>query len=68
MTLGLQGGIVLKQFDVSGLIFPSEINQLTGETTSSTPIHVSNDKTAYPNFAAGAVGQHNDFFWGSECT
>jgi type IX secretion system PorP/SprF family membrane protein len=65
MTLGLQGGLALKQFNLSGLIFPSEINQLTGETTNSTPIVVSNDKTAYPDFAVGAVGQHNDFFWGA---
>jgi len=64
MTLGLQGGFALKQFDVSGLIFPSEINQLTGEITSSTPIYVSNDKKFYPDFAVGTVGQHNDFFWG----
>jgi hypothetical protein len=31
MTLGLQGGFTLKQFNLSNLIFPSGIDQLSGE-------------------------------------
>ena len=30
LTLGLQAGMMLKQFNVNNLIFPSEIDQLTG--------------------------------------
>lgn len=65
MTMGLQGGIVLKQFDASGLTFPSEIDQISGNITSSSPIIYSDEKKVYPDFAVGAVGQHNDFFWGA---
>ncbi|MEN8116290.1 MAG: type IX secretion system membrane protein PorP/SprF [Bacteroidota bacterium] len=65
MTLGLNAGIVLKQFDVNSLIFPSNINQLSGEVTGTSPISVSDETRLYPDFAVGAVGQHNNWFWGT---
>lgn len=65
MTLGLNAGFVLKQFDVNGLIFPSEIDQLNGNVTHGTPVTISDKNKAYPDFAVGAVGQHKDFFWGA---
>ncbi len=65
MTLGLSGGIVLKQFDGNGLIFPSEIDQLSGSITPGYPLVISDDKKAYPDFAIGAVGQHKEVFWGA---
>jgi len=65
MTLGLQAGIVLKQFNTSSLIFPSEIDQLSGVITGTLPIVNSDEKKIYPDFAVGAVGQHNDIFWGA---
>lgn len=65
MTLGLQGGMVLKQFDVSTLIFPSNINQLSGEVSGSLPINFSDEIKVYPDFAVGTLGQHNDYFWGA---
>jgi len=65
MTLGLQAGMVLKQFNTSSLIFPSEINQLSGEITQGSSIIYSNEKKVYPDFAVGAVGQQNEIFWGA---
>ncbi len=65
MTLGINAGYVLKQFDPSGLIFPSNINQLTGEISGGLPVTIDNTNTSYPDFAVGAVGQHKDFFWGA---
>lgn len=64
MTLGLNAGFVLKQFDTNTLIFPSEINQLSGTISSGTPVNYSETKRIYPDFAFGALGQHRNFFWG----
>jgi len=64
MTLGLQAGMVLKQFDANNLIFPSEIDQLSGVITGGSSSY-SNEKKIYPDFAVGALGQHNDFYWGA---
>lgn len=65
MTLGLQGGLVLKQFDINGLIFPSNIDQISGEISGTVPVDVSDEQKIYPDFAVGAVGQHRRFFWGA---
>lgn len=64
MTLGLQAGMVLKQFDTNNLIFPSEIDQLSGVVTGGVSAY-SDEKKIYPDFAVGALGQHNDFYWGA---
>ena len=65
MTLGLQGGMVLKQFNVSNLVFPSEIDQLSGAISGTDLLQYSDEKKLYPDFAVGAVGQHNQVFWGA---
>jgi type IX secretion system PorP/SprF family membrane protein len=65
MTLGLQGGMVVKQFNADNLIFPSEIDQLSGAVSGTSPIVYSGEKKIYPDFAVGAVGQHNEIFWGA---
>jgi type IX secretion system PorP/SprF family membrane protein len=64
ITLGLQSGLVLKQFNTDQLVFPSETDQLTGVITGSSPIAVSNEKKIFPDFGVGAVGQQEDYFWG----
>ncbi len=64
MNLGLQAGVVLKQFNTSNLIFPSEIDQLSGYITGSGTNDFANEKKLFPDFAVGALGQQNDFFWG----
>jgi type IX secretion system PorP/SprF family membrane protein len=64
MTLGLMGGVALKQFNVQNLVFPSGIDQLTGEISSFVPAEFSDEKKFYPDFAAGAVGQSGEFYWG----
>ena len=65
MTLGLQGGLALKQFNVNNLVFPSGINQLNGEISEYVSAGYSDEKKIYPDFAVGAVGQHDEFFWGA---
>ena len=64
VTLGLNAGMVLKQFDGSSLIFPSNIDQLTGEITGTNPSFDGTTSKTYPDFGVGAVGQHRDLFWG----
>ncbi|SHJ04668.1 type IX secretion system membrane protein, PorP/SprF family [Tangfeifania diversioriginum] len=65
MTLGLQGGITLKQFNIQNLVFPSGIDQLSGEISELVAARYSDESKLYPDFAAGAVGQHGEFFWGA---
>ncbi|MFW6289637.1 MAG: type IX secretion system membrane protein PorP/SprF [Mariniphaga sp.] len=65
MTLGIQAGMVYKQFNVSNLIFPSGIDQLTGEISEwVSQLHADENKL-YPDFGIGAVGQHGEYFWGA---
>ncbi len=65
MTLGLQAGLVLKQFSPGNLVFPSGINQLNGEIYEYVSANYSAEKKVFPDFAVGAVGQHDDVFWGA---
>jgi type IX secretion system PorP/SprF family membrane protein len=65
ITLGLQGGFTLKQFNLSNLVFPSGIDQLSGEISEYLLAGYSNEKKMFPNFAIGAVGQHGEYFWGA---
>ena len=64
MTLGLQAGAVLKQFKYNSLIFPSEIDQLTGTIIGESPIELNDEKKIFPDFAIGLLGQHNKLFYG----
>lgn len=64
MTLGLQGGLMLKQYHAGTLIFPSEIDQSSGEITGETPINLESEKRMFPDFAVGLVGQHNEVYYG----
>lgn len=64
MTLGLQGGLVYKQFDMNRLVFPSNIDQISGEISGTQPYVISESNKVYPDFAAGTVGQYRRLFWG----
>ncbi len=64
MSLGVQGGLALKQFNADNLIFPSQTDQLSGQISGTVPLNYSDEKKLYPDFAVGALGQHNDIFWG----
>lgn len=64
-TLGLQSGLVVRQFNVSQLVFPSEIDQLTGAISNSTVLNIENGQKWHPDFAVGLVGQHNLLFYGA---
>ena len=63
-SAGLQAGMVYKQFNTENLYFPGMINQLNGEITGSLPSGFESAGKIFPDFAIGAVGQSNDFFWG----
>lgn len=65
ITLGLQAGVTLKQFNPQNLVFPSGINQLNGDIYEYISANYSAEKKIYPDFAVGALGQHNDVFWGA---
>lgn len=64
MTLGLNAGFVRKQFDGSSLVFPSEIDQLSGSIQGTGSLNTDEVTKTYPDFAVGAVGQHRNVFWG----
>ncbi len=64
MTLGLQSSLFFKQFNLKNLIFPSGTDQLTGEIYEYLPAQYSGEKKLYPDFAVGAMGQHDEYFWG----
>lgn len=64
VTLGLQAGIVHKQFNPGRLIFPSGIDQLTGDLYESLPYLNSAEAKIFPDFTIGAVAQKGDFFGG----
>lgn len=65
LTLGLQGGMVLKQFNTNNLYFPTARNQLSGEISNYISNNYSSEKKFYPDFAVGALGQHNNIYWGT---
>lgn len=65
VTLGLDAGFVMKQFDPDGLVFPSNIDQLSGVTSGYLPTNYNETRKSYPDFAIGAVGQHRNWFWGA---
>ncbi len=65
MTLGVQGGLVYKQFDLEQLVFPSDIDQISGEISGSQIPDISDDKKIFPDFGVGAVGQYRQLFWGA---
>jgi len=65
LNFGLQAGLVLKQFNVEDLVFPSGIDQLSGEIYGTNPMSLSNEKKTYPDFGVGVLGQHNEVFWGA---
>lgn len=64
VTMGLQTGMVLKQFNAGSLVFPSEIDQLTGNIIGDEPISLYNEKKLYPDFAVGLVGQSSEVYYG----
>jgi type IX secretion system PorP/SprF family membrane protein len=64
ISAGIQAGIVYKQFDPAGLIFPSMIDQLSGRVWGVVPDQLEYARKAYPDLGAGIIGQHRDFFGG----
>lgn len=64
MTLGLQGGMVLKQFNIENLVFPSQIDQLSGAVSGLSGIAISDEQKLFPDFAVGVVGQRKRLFYG----
>lgn len=65
ITMGLQAGIVLKQFDAGNLIFPSGIDQLSGRVSEKNPYGFTDEKKVFPDFAVGLAGQHRELYWGT---
>jgi type IX secretion system PorP/SprF family membrane protein len=64
ITMGLQTGIVLKQFNANSLVFPSQIDQLSGVISGTMPNQYSSENKTYPDFSVGVVGQLNEIFGG----
>lgn len=64
MTLGLQGGMTLKQFNIGNLVMPSGIDQLSGEIREWVSMQYPDERKVYPDFAAGIAVQHQEYFWG----
>ncbi|MDX9908048.1 MAG: type IX secretion system membrane protein PorP/SprF [Mariniphaga sp.] len=65
LTLGVQSGITLKQFNINNLVFPSGIDQMSGKISEYVMADNSGEKRFYPDFAVGALGQHGEYYWGT---
>ena len=63
-TMGLEAGLIYKQFDVSGLIFPGMIDQGTGEIFGTNPLPYENGQKIFPDFSFGVAGQQDDTYFG----
>jgi type IX secretion system PorP/SprF family membrane protein len=65
ITAGIQAGLIYKQLNTGNLVFPGMIDQSTGIISGSLPAGFESTSKTLPDFAVGAVGQSNDFFWGA---
>lgn len=60
----LQAGATYIGFNKSGLIFPSEINELNGAIEPNESILLEDASKIYPDFAIGFLGQLDSYFFG----
>lgn len=65
ITLGLQAEMVMKHFNTENLVFPSGIDQLSGDIYEWIASGYPSKTKFFPDFAVGAVGQHDEYFWGA---
>ena len=68
MTLGLQAGITLKQFSPENLIFPSGIDQLSGEIYEYVAANYSAEKSCIPILQWVWLGSTMNCFGARVCT
>lgn len=61
---GLQAGLVYRQLDPKNLVFPSMIDQLSGQISGSITGITEYSSKLYPDLGMGIIGQHGDIFGG----
>jgi type IX secretion system PorP/SprF family membrane protein len=64
LTMALEAGIILKQFNTSGLIFPGMIDQGSGTIIGIYPLPFENGQKVVPDFTFGIAGQNDDVYYG----
>ena len=64
ISAGIQAGITRKQFNPANLIFPSMIDQLTGDLSGMLPGDLEATSKTYADLGAGILFRHNDVFGG----
>ncbi len=63
-TMALEAGIIYKQFNTSGLIFPGMIDQGSGIITGTYPLPFENSQKIIPDFSFGTAGEMDDVYFG----
>ncbi|OFX32639.1 MAG: hypothetical protein A2W90_04350 [Bacteroidetes bacterium GWF2_42_66] len=60
----MQAGGTYKGFNKSGLVFPSEINELNGVIIPDGSMNIEDASKVYPDFGIGLLGQSGSCFFG----
>ena len=63
-SMALEAGFILKQFNISALVFPGMIDQGTGTIIGTFPLPTENGQKLIPDFSFGTVGQLDDLYFG----
>lgn len=63
-SLALEAGVIYKQYNVSGLVFPGMIDQNNGDIYGVYAIPTENGHKLIPDFSVGVVGQQDDVYFG----
>ncbi len=63
-SMALETGLIYKQFNFSGLIFPGMIDQGNGTITGTYPMPSEGGNKTIPDFSFGTVGQIDEVYFG----
>ena len=63
-SLALEAGVIYKQYNVNGLVFPGMIDQNNGDIYGIYAIPTENGHKLIPDFSVGVVGQKDDVYFG----
>lgn len=63
-SLALEAGIIYKQYNVNGLVFPGMIDQNNGNIYGMYAVPAESGHKLIPDFSIGAVGQQDDVYFG----
>lgn len=63
-SLALEAGVIYKQYNVNGLVFPGMIDQNNGDIYGIYAFPAESGHKLIPDFSVGVVGQRDDVYFG----